>query len=244
MDELDRRLTKAVKQFWTTRTRQTANQRRSGQRDTGARSAVTGGRQMDGLVSLVRDALIEGGCPEASICVGGHIELPGWFRAEKKWDLVVVHDRELVAAVEFKSQIGPSFGNNFNNRTEEALGSATDIWAAYREGAFKPSRRPWLGYLMLLEDCAASRRAVSVSQPHFNVFPEFDGASYGRRYEVLVQKLLRDRLYDGACLLTSDASNGRAGKYNEPDAELTFDRFMRGLSAHVTAACGPDLLTG
>jgi hypothetical protein len=45
--------------------------------------------------------------------------------------------------MEFKSQIGPSFGNNFNNRTEEALGSATDIWAAYREGAFKPSSRPF-----------------------------------------------------------------------------------------------------
>ena len=26
----------------------------------------------------------------------------------------------LVAALEFKSQVGPSFGNNFNNRTEEA----------------------------------------------------------------------------------------------------------------------------
>jgi len=26
----------------------------------------------------------------------------------------------LVAAIEAKSQVGPSFGNNFNNRTEEA----------------------------------------------------------------------------------------------------------------------------
>jgi len=55
--------------------------------------------------------------------------------------------RQAVAAIEFKSQVG-SFGNNYNNRTEEAIGSASDIWGAYREGAFKPSARPWLGYLM------------------------------------------------------------------------------------------------
>src|SRR5690606_25063939 len=106
------------------------------------------------------------------------VELPGWFRAEKRWDLIVVHNQELLAAIEFKSQIGPSFGNNFNNRTEEALGSATDIGAAFREGAFKPSTRPFLGYLMLLEDCARSRASVSVVAPHFKVFPEFEGASY------------------------------------------------------------------
>src|SRR5471030_2748197 len=82
--------------------------------------------------------------------------LSGWFaqsyRPEKKWDLIVISNKQLVCVMEFKSQVGPSFGNNFNNRTEEAIGSATDIWAAYREGAFKPSSRPWLGYLMLLEE--------------------------------------------------------------------------------------------
>lgn len=103
---------------------------------------------MDGFTKLVRKLLIEAKVPESCIAVDKRIELPGWFRAEKKWDLVIVHERELLAAIEFKSQIGPSFGNNFNNRTEEALGSATDIWAAYREGAFKPSARPFLGYLM------------------------------------------------------------------------------------------------
>ena len=112
---------------------------------------------MDGFVRLVRDLLITIKVPESCIAVDKRVELPGWFRAEKKWDLVIVHERELLAAVEFKSQIGPSFGNNFNNRTEEALGSATDMWAAYREGAFKPSSRPFLGYFMLLEDCDRSQ---------------------------------------------------------------------------------------
>ncbi|MFO0943052.1 MAG: PaeR7I family type II restriction endonuclease [Pirellulales bacterium] len=68
----------------------------------------------------------------------------------------------LLAVIEFKAQVGPSFGNNLNNRTEEALGNATDLWAAYREGAFAPSARPWLGYVFILEDCAPSNKPVKV----------------------------------------------------------------------------------
>ena len=43
-----------------------------------------------------------------------------YFRPNKKWDFIVVVEGQLVAAREAKSQVGPSFGNNFNNRTEEA----------------------------------------------------------------------------------------------------------------------------
>lgn len=243
MRDLDTRIAEAVGFFWSTRTKQNAKQAAGGQLDSGARSAVTGGKQMDGFVTLVRDILLQAGCPANSLYFGKRVELPGWFRAEKQWDLVVVHDKQLVAAVEFKSQIGPSFGNNFNNRTEEALGSATDIWAAYREGAFKPSPRPWLGYLMLLEDCNASQSAVKVSQPHFPVFPEFTGASYMRRYEILIQKLKRDRLYDGTCFLVSSAAQGLRGSYREPDEELRFEPFARGIAAHVAAVCKPNLLS-
>lgn len=79
-------------------------------------------------------------------------------------------NNQLLAAIEFKSQVG-SFGNNYNNRTEEAIGSAADIWAAYREGAFRPSVRPWLGYLMLLEDAPQSVAPIKSREPHFQVFP-------------------------------------------------------------------------
>jgi len=67
------------------------------------------------------------------------LELPGYYRSEKKWDLIALSGGELVAAMEFKSQVGPSFGNNFNNRCEEAIGSATDFWVAFREGR-KPAK--------------------------------------------------------------------------------------------------------
>jgi hypothetical protein len=236
MPDLEAGLREAVRRFWRTRGDQSTRQGSQDDRDRGARSAVTGGQQMNGFVDVVRDALISRSVPAESIALKARVELPGWFRAEKKWDLLIVHQGELLAALEFKSQVGPSFGNNFNNRTEEALGSATDIWAAYREGAFRVSRRPFLGYLMLLEDCPQSRSAVKVSEPHFPVFPEFHDASYAKRYAILIEKLLRERLYDGACLLTSSESDAASGDCAQPHPELTFERFLDSLLAHVGQA--------
>ena len=144
MVRIEERIREAVKFFWETRSGQATRQgNTSGLKDQGERSAVTGGAQMDGFVLLVRDLLIESGVPASSIFTKTKLEIPGFYRPEKKWDLLVVSDGNLLASIEFKSQIGPSFGNNYNNRTEEALGNATDLLTAYREGVFKLSNRPW-----------------------------------------------------------------------------------------------------
>jgi hypothetical protein len=91
---------------------------------------------------------------------------------------------------------------------------------------------------MLLEDCERSRSPVKVSEPHFSVFPEFKAASYCDRYRILIEKLLRDRLYDGACFLLSRASSAVSGDYTEPDPELTFAKLVTPLVAQVSAICG------
>jgi hypothetical protein len=190
---------------------------------------------MDGFVTLVRDLLVENGLPAPAIYCERSLELPGFFRPQKEWDLVVVLEGRLLATIEFKSQIGPSFGNNYNNRTEEALGNATDILAAYREGAFQPSTKPWLGYLFLLEQARGSTTPVGVKEPHFPVFPEFKGASYAKRYEILLTKLVRERLYDRTCLLLSPADQGMRGAFSEPAPELGFQNFAASLLGHAIA---------
>jgi hypothetical protein len=229
---IEKRLRDAIRHFWQTRSKQAKRQgSASGRKDAGARAAVTGGAQMDGFVSLVCELLCEVGLERTEVHCKSSLELPGWYRPEKKWDLLFVSDGQLVAGVEFKSQVGPSFGNNYNNRTEEALGSATDLWAAYREGAFAPSARPWLGYLMMLEESAGSTSPVRSREPHFRVFPEFRDASYARRYQLLLTKLVRERLYDSACLLLSDRTTGPKGGYREPDPELSFEIFAASLLA-------------
>lgn len=226
---------KAVRYFWKVRTQQHERQGViTGKKDAGNRSAVTGGKHLDGFIKLFTELLSEAGLPDTTIHTTA-TTLPGYFRPTKNWDIVVVADGMLLASIEFKAHIGPSFGNNFNNRIEEALGNSTDLLTAYREGKFKPSRRPWLGWLILLEDTPKSTAPVRVDEPHFEVFEEFKKTSYARRYEIFCERLMRERLYDGTCLILSDKTGGLKGKFREPNPEFSFATFATSLTAHAMA---------
>jgi len=232
LHDLETRCRAAVLHYWDTlaaqRTRQTA-----GEADRGGRAAVTGGKQMDGVAALVREVLIDTGIPANAIVTDRALTLPGYFRPTKRWDMLVLLDGQLVAALEFKSQRGPSFGNNFNNRCEEAIGTAQDLWTAWRDGAFGAGPRPWLGVWMLLEDCEATRTPVGVDQPHFAVFPEFVGTSYAQRYELLLRRLVHERLFDGACLLLAPSDVLAQGISRDGAPDLSARRFLAGLAGHV-----------
>ena len=234
-ERLDRAVTAAVAHFWRTRHAQQQKQRAGARTDQGARSAVTGGAQMDGFLDLLSGLILDAGMDKACVHYHKALQLPGFFRPTKEWDLLVVKDSQLILALEAKSQVGPSFGNNFNNRTEEAMGSALDLWTAYREGVFNKTVRPWLGYLFLLEDCPGSRTPVRVEEPHFKVMPEFVGASYATRYELFCRKLVRERHYNAAAFMTSEQASGLGGGYQEPASDLGFEIFARSLLAHVAA---------
>jgi hypothetical protein len=234
-EQIMKEIEKAVSHYWMTRHAQREKQKKRGVNDAGLRSAVTGGAQMDGFINLFTNLIIEAGIGEEYIFYKKYLELPGFFRPTKEWDLLVVKDGQLIAALEAKSQVGPSFGNNFNNRTEEAMGTALDLWTAFREGAFNGGHQPFLGYFFMLEDCDASNRPVRVKESHFKVFPEFVGASYMRRYELFCRKLILERHYSSASFIVSDSENGKTGKYNEPAADLSFSNFAKSLTAHVGA---------
>jgi hypothetical protein len=234
MSNLDVRLTKAISYFWKTRQIQTEKQSKFGKKDQGSRGAVTGGAQMDGFIVMVTDLIVNCGIEKKYIYYNTALELPGFFRPTKEWDLLVVKNDQLILALESKSQVGPSFGNNFNNRTEEAMGSAIDLWTAYREGAFNKTIKPWLGYIFLLEDCKESQTPVKVKEPHFKVFPEFRDASYSKRYELFCRKLLRERHYNSSAFFLSGREEGLKGHYFEPAEDLTFSLFAKSLIAHVS----------
>ncbi len=227
---------KAVAHYWQKRSAQRLKQQVGGKADQGLRSAVTGGAQMDGFVDLFSELVIQAGIPGQFIFRKKAVELPGFFRPTKEWDLLVVRDHRLVAAIEAKSQVGPSFGNNFNNRTEEAMGSALDLWTAYRERAFLDSEQPFLGYFFMLEDCETSNRPVSVQEPHFKVFPEFNGASYIRRYELFCRKLVLERHYTASAFITSTLEGGLKGIFNVSSEDLSIERFAKALVAQAISS--------
>ncbi len=247
--QLQQRLQQAIQSYWQARELNQEKQRLSGKSDAGSRGEVTGGSQMGALEDLVAEVLWEAGLVHQDVRTRTALELPGYFRATKKWDLIVVSEGQLVLAMEFKSQAGKSIGNNVNNRAEEAVGSAKDIWTAYREGRFGlGAPAPFLGYLFLLEDRVNVNRPVSNKEPHFKVDPVFkgeassgakskkvsmQGLSYAQRYELLCRRLVLERLYTAACFMK--ATNAAPTVIEQPAVELSFARFAAALRGHAVA---------
>ena len=89
---------------------------------------------------------------------------------------------------------------------------------------------------MLLEDCPKSTTPVRVDEPHFKVFPEFHKASYAQRYELLLRRLVREKLFDSAAFLMATDKQGPKGLYSEPaSSDLGMKPFLAGLVAHAMA---------
>ena len=212
------RVNAAVSEFWSGRASTT--QKSQG----GSRDGVLAGKNMDGFIRLVAQIAVHCGLDASAVRTKrSDLVLPGFFRATKNWDALVIHEGRLLAVFEFKSQVG-SFGNNFNNRSEEVIGSAADLWVAHHHGAYgsgphrsrhavsepqpgllnpaiqSDPRPPFLAWLMLLEECDASLRSVRCDEPNFPVFDEFKDASYARRYQILCERLVERQLYSAAAL--------------------------------------------
>jgi hypothetical protein len=236
--DIDVLIRTAIKHFWKTREEQIDKQgENDGTKDHGNRGAVTGGAQLDGFIELAKKIFMDNRVPANEI-FDKDTTLPGFFRPTKDWDLLVVHSEQLVIAIEFKSQVGPSFGNNFNNRIEEALGSATDLWTAYREGTFPVLNKPWLGYFFLLEEHPRSVSPVKIHEPHYKVRKEFENSSYQNRYSIFCEKLMRERLYDAAAFLTSNLKTGKEGEYAEPIEQLQIKYFIKSMVAKIQSVYG------
>jgi hypothetical protein len=212
----------------------------SGRVDAGSRGAVTGGGHLDGLLDLLEEVFVDAGFERSEVFRRAGVELPGYYRPTKKWDLVVISHGRLVAAIELKSQVGPSFGNNFNNRTEEAIGNAVDVWRAYEEGTFG-AVRPWLGYVFVLEEAPKSVTPVRIAAGVFRPEVIFQDTSYKDRYGILCQRLVRERLYDAACFVTT--SRDPDSPVQQPHGELSFANFVAAIAGRAAYVKTLDELT-
>ncbi|MCP4685769.1 MAG: hypothetical protein GY867_10045 [bacterium] len=137
-DNLPERVSQAIAHYWQVRMHQREKQKQSGRADQGARSAVTGGAQMDGFIDLFSQVIIGAGIDEQFVFQKKALQLPGYFRPTKEWDLLVVKDGLLIVALEAKSQVGPSFGNNFNDSITKVSQIQTGLWA--RKAQIAPER--------------------------------------------------------------------------------------------------------
>lgn len=97
----------AVKAFWSGRDEARLKQAAAGKADQGERSAVTAGKNMNGFISLMEELVRVNGLKSAEIHLTRRVlTLPGFYRPTKLWDMIVLDRGALVAALEFKSQVG------------------------------------------------------------------------------------------------------------------------------------------
>jgi len=144
------RTAKAVSHYWQTRAAQRKKQVAGGRADQGLRSAVTGGAQMDGFIDLFTELVTLAGIPK-TVFQKRAVELPGSSDHQRVGSSRCPRE-DIDRCCRSKSQVGPSFGNNFNNRTEEAIGSAIDLWTAFRE-RHTLTVHTFSRVFFMLEDC-------------------------------------------------------------------------------------------
>jgi hypothetical protein len=172
------------------------------------------------------------------------VVLPGFFRPTKQWDILITCGNRLLAAMELKSLCGPSFGNNANNRCEEAIGSGCDFRKAQSEGLFGRGASPFLGYFLLIEDAAASRAPVGAKSPHFPADPVFQSSSYQTRMKILCERLVEQQLYSCAAVLVA-ASSATSGASKDLSTHTSFRFLLAKLAGHLASEAGhPEGSTG
>ncbi|CAM5665914.1 PaeR7I family type II restriction endonuclease [Streptomyces fumanus] len=198
----------------------------------GTAGSVRGGKHFDVIATLLAKFFLDAGYPASSIRVtkSQGLELPGYYRPQKQWDLVVVHNKVLVAAFELKALGGPSYGNNYNNRVEEALGSAVDLRRAALANLY-PEEKPWLGYFFIMQDGEGSRRPVKTAKGALPVDEVWHGTSYQDRFGIFCERLMDEQLYDAACYVTSSAENP---KPIELVKSLDWRHFSAAINARLT----------
>jgi type II restriction enzyme len=229
----------AVGSYWNVRQSQAEKSRAQGVLNTGTRAEVTGGQHLNELQALLVRVFLDAGIPPHLMDVK-KLPIPGYFRRDKSWDVVVMVADRVVAIIELKSMVGLKPGQNYNNRTDEALGQAMDVWKAVERNIIDTPLRPWLGYFMLLEDNDASNNQVVPRRPVWAADPAFDGSSYAKRYEVFFDRMVRERLLDAACLVLARKSDGEV---RFPSDTLSFQSFAAAIYGRCLQfkATNPDI---
>lgn len=209
----EKKISSAVKSFWDTKKNQ---------------GSVLAGKQLNAFLDLLTRVALDAGVPKECVYLKNN-HIPGYFRATKDWDFLIISPKgNLIAAIELKSQVG-SYGNNLNNRTEESLGSSEDFWTAFREGAFRCNQSPWLGYLMAVGKDDGSTHEVKVSEPHFEVRPEFKGTTYLDRYRILCERLVLEHKYSAVALIATSGKN----HYESLCDRISIDSFISSFRGHL-----------
>ena len=185
---------------------------------------------MNGIRDLVKWIFMDAGMPPSSVIYEPY--LPGYFRPRKRWDMAVRYKGALVAALEFKSQVG-SVGKNINNRFEEALGTGTDTWAAQAKLQAFGEVPPWLGYVFVLREDKETEGGNRPIDSLFPADPAFAGMSYSQRYQEMLKRFISDNIYQAGWFITTKVDGTGSVSYGEPLATASGKAFRTAVQGRV-----------
>ena len=170
MRSFDSLLSESIQDFWKFR-----------------QESVRKAKHMDGFSRIISKAL-----ENYDVDIQKNYKVLGFFRPSKRWDLVVLKGNEILAAIEYKSQVGSSTRKNFNNRIEEAVGSAHDFKMSEKEKIISTCNKAWLGYLFVLENTPevmkGSEGRISVFENYLNSFNKLENTLYDKTSLLLVDR--------------------------------------------------------
>lgn len=237
LEGYEERVAEAVQSFWSVR----------------EKNGVRSGKTLDAFADLFTWVIHNHGLPNAKVLTGRSAKIPGYFRPTKSWDLLVIDNDDLVAAIELKS-IADSFGKNSNNRNEEALGSGVDAREAFEENAFEGLTRLFTGYLIVVEDCDETQTSVQIQMQKFRameefmadpetrdkeyvknaegIYPPVAGVSYMKRFDILCRRMMQKRLYSAAAVIRSPRSAINTGEHSAVSRDTSIKSLLASLASH------------
>lgn len=96
------------------------------------------------------------------------------------------------------------------------------MWKAVERGIIVSPLRPWLGYVMLLEDNAEWNASSQGRSAVWPADPIFDRTSAADRAAIFFDRMVRERLLDAACVMLANRTTDQV-RYTQES--LSFQSF-------------------
>jgi Restriction endonuclease XhoI len=221
---LEKNVRDALNTWVTAREEQLARSTAGGRAQQGNRAAVVGAKHLDGINDLISRTIEIFAGPGLEFRAGRAATLPGYYRASKNWDLVVVRDGVPVLAIEYKSMVG-SEGKNLNNRADEIFGMAEDVRQAEAHGLLPRDMKR--AYVFIMGITPESTNPVGASTRIGTLDPVFEGASYLDRAAIMCERMRETGLFDLVWMIGVDE---RTTESQEPRPAVGWRRFEEDLA--------------
>jgi len=227
-------VTRAVTWFWGSRASQSDGVNHS--QGAAERDAVVGGQHLNAIRDLIANELVRLGTPRSAIKTRGRLKnMPGYFRPTKNWDLAVVDENDQVIALFELKSMSSSYGNNANNRTEEAIANSVELQYAVKMGHVPV--KPWLAYIFVIRDEAKSRKNSSrQSSAAYPTDTTFANTSYVDRMATVVQRLVTTGFYDAGWFVATTKPDPamQEATWSSPLKDVSWESFSTALRELVT----------